>query len=167
MLDSLKEAGKNIGHEIGRAWEVLADGWRELFNRSSNALTHFSHTKDVSPPGGAIFAPYPRWSLLAGEVEETAKEIVVRLELPGMRKEDCQVRIEGNRLILTGNKHFERISDDSAFHVMERAYGAFQRIVPLPNEVLEDQAEASYINGVLSVRLPKRETRPRRPIPVS
>ena len=36
MLDSLKEAGKSIGHEIGRAWDVVSDGWRELFSRSGN-----------------------------------------------------------------------------------------------------------------------------------
>jgi len=167
MLDSLKDAGRNIGHEIGRAWDALSDGWRELFNRSSNALTHFSHTRDVAPPAGAIFAPYPRWSLLAGEVEETDKEIVVRIELPGMDKQDCQVRIEGNRLILSGKKRFERISEDSAFHVMERAYGEFQRTIALPSNVLEDNAEASYVNGVLSVRLPKQKVGPSRSIPVA
>jgi len=167
MLDSLKDAGKNIGHEIGRAWDVVADGWRELFSRSSNALTHFSHAKDVNPPAGAIFAPYPRWSLLAGEVEETEKEIVVRLELPGMEKKDCEVRIEGNKLILSGKKRFERISEESAFHVMERAYGTFQRVIALPKNVIEDKAEASYHNGVLSVRLPKQENEQSRSIPVS
>ena len=167
MLDSLKEAGKSIGHEIGRAWDAVSDGWRELFNRSGNALTHFSHTREVSPPPGAIFAPYPRWSLLAGEVEETEKEIIVRIELPGMDKQDCQVIIEGNRLILSGKKHFERISDDSQFHVMERAYGAFERSIALPKSVRDEQAEASYINGVLTVRLPKHETTQSRSIPVS
>ena len=167
MLDSLKEAGKNIGHEIGRAWDMVSDGWRELFSRSANALTFFSHTHDASPPPGAIFAPYPRWSLLAGEVEETEKEIVVRIELPGMDKKDCQVIIEGNRLILSGSKHFERISDDSQFHVMERAYGAFQRTIALPKNVREELAEASYLNGVLTVRLPKLETARSRSIRVS
>lgn len=167
MLDSLKDAGRTIGQEIGRAWGAVADGWRELFSRSSNALTHFSHTKDVTPPAGAIFAPYPHWSLLAGEVEETDREIVVRIELPGMDKDDCQVRIEGNRLILSGKKRFERISEDSAFHVMERAYGEFQRTIALPKNVLEDDAEASYVNGVLSVRLPKQKAEPSRSIPVS
>lgn len=167
MLDSLKEAGKNIGHEIGRAWDVVSDGWRELFSRSSNALTHFSHTRDVSPPPGAIFAPYPRWSLLASEVEETENEIVVRIELPGMDKKDCQVTIEGNRLILTGRKHFERVNDDSEFHVMERAYGAFQRSIALPKNVRDELAEASYRNGVLTIRLPKQETAQSRSIPVA
>ena len=167
MLDSLKEAGKNISHEIGRAWDAVSDGWRELYSRSSDALTHFSHTRDVSPPPGAIFAPYPRWSLLASELEETEKELVVRIELPGMDKKDCQVSIEGNTLILSGRKHFERISDDSEFHVMERAYGAFQRRIALPKNVCEELAEASYLNGVLTVRLPKQETAQSRSIPVS
>lgn len=164
MLDSLKETGKNLGYEIGRAWDALSDGWRELFHRSSNALTHFTHPGNSDLP---VNAPYPRWSLLAGEVEETDKEIVVRLELPGMEKEDCEVRIDGNRLILSGKKSFERISDDSAFHVMERAYGAFQRVIPLPKNVMEDRAEASYRNGVLTVRLPKLQPERSRSIPVA
>lgn len=167
MLDSLKVAGRTIGQEIGRAWEAVADGWRELFSRSSDALTHFSHTKEVSPPAGTSFASYPQWSLLAGEVEETEQEIVVRLELPGMEREDCEVRIEGRRLILSGEKRFERVSEESAFHVMERAYGAFQRIVPLPGNVVEDKAEATYHNGVLSVRLPKMASDPSHSIRVS
>ena len=166
MLDSLKEAGKNLGHEIGRAWDVVSDGWRELYSRSSNALTHFSHPRDANPPPGAIFAPFPRWSLLASELEETDKEIVVRIELPGMDKKDCQLTVEGNRLLLSGRKHFERSSDDSQFHVMERAYGAFQRSIALPKNVREELAEASYLNGVLTVRLPKQETAHSRSIPV-
>ena len=167
MLDSLIEAGKSFGHEIGRAWDVVSDGWRELFSRSGNALTHFSHTREASPPPGTIFAPYPRWSLLAGEVEESENEIVVRIELPGMDKKDCQVTIEGNRLILRGSKHFARINDDSEFHVMERAYGAFERTIVLPKTVRDELAEATYLNGVLTVRLPKHETTQSRSIPVS
>ena len=166
MLDSLKEAGKNIGHEIGRAWDVVSEGWRELFSRSSNALTHFSHPSDVSPPPEAIFVPSPRWSLLASELEETDKEIVVRIELPGIDKQDCQLTVEGNRLILSGSKHFERSSDSSEFHVMERAYGAFQRSIALPKNVRDELAEASYRNGVLTVHLPKQETAQSRSIPV-
>ncbi|MFZ2852798.1 MAG: Hsp20/alpha crystallin family protein [Rhodocyclaceae bacterium] len=167
MLDTLKETGKNIGHEISRAWNAISDGWRELFERSSNALTHFGHAKDSSPPPGTSLASLPRWSLLAGDVEETNQEIIVRLELPGMEKEDCKVRIEGNRLILNGEKRFNRSSEDSDFHLIERAYGSFQRVIPLPKNVIEDKAEASYRNGVLTVRLPKQEEQYSRSVPVS
>lgn len=167
MLDNLKETGKSIGHEISRAWDLLSDGWREIFNRSSNALTHFVGGKEAAQPAGGSVQYYPRWSVLAGELEETANAYIVRLEVPGMDRENCQVRIEGNRLILSGEKQMERSSETSSYHVMERAYGAFQRVIPLPGYVLEDKAEASCKNGVLTVRLPKRGPESTTAIPVS
>jgi HSP20 family protein len=81
--------------------------------------------------------------------------VVVRIELPGMDKDDCQIRIEGNVLHLSGEKRFERETDDSTYHVMERAYGAFERSIALPRNVNTDEAEATFKNGVLTVRLPK------------
>jgi len=151
----LKQAGKNIGRELSRTWENLSEGWRELLSRSNNALTHFSRSKDVEQAESRELATFPRWSLLAGEVEETEKEVVVSVEVPGMEKEDCHITIEGNTLYLSGEKRFERETQDSTYHVMERAYGAFQRSIPLPRNVDIDKADASYKNGVLTVRLPK------------
>jgi HSP20 family protein len=158
MLDSLKQAGMNIGREINRAWESLSEGWRELLSRSSNALTHYSRGKDEAAVTGSDLARFPRWGLLAGEVEETAKDILVRVELPGLEKEDCHVSIEGNLLYMSGEKRIERETGDSTYHVMERAYGSFQRTIPLPRNVDADKAEASYRNGVLTVRVPKSAT---------
>lgn len=155
MLDSLKQAGKNIGREINRAWENLSEGWRELLSRSSDSLTHFSRDKDEEQKESSALATFPRWSLLAGEVEETGKELIVRVEVPGMEKDDCRITIEGNTLYLSGEKRFERETRESTYHVMERAYGSFQRAIPLPSNVDIDKAEASYKNGVLTVRLPK------------
>lgn len=152
MLDSLKQAGKNIGRELNRAWESLADGWRELLSRSGDALTHFA--RDQEEPATDL-AGFPRWGLLAGEVEETDTDVVVRLEAPGMKKEACRITIEGNTLKLSGHKRFERETHGSTYHVMERAYGAFERSLPLPHNVDSDKAEARYDNGVLVVRLPK------------
>lgn len=165
MLDSLKEAGKNIGRELNRAWESLADGWRELLSRSSNALTHFSRSKEEEKAGS--LATFPRWSLLSGEIEETGTHILVRIELPGVEKADCRVTIEGNTLYVYGEKRFERETRDSTYHLMERAYGTFQRTVPLPRDVDVEQAEASYKNGVLTVRLPKQSVGKTRSVPVS
>ena len=110
---------------------------------------------------------FPRWSLLAGEMEETDKEIVVRVELPGMEKEDCHITIDGGMLYLRGEKRFERTTQDSTYHVMERAYGAFQRAIPLPRNVDTNDAQASYKNGVLTVRLPKLGGEKGRTIPIS
>ncbi|MDH4286317.1 MAG: Hsp20/alpha crystallin family protein [Gallionella sp.] len=168
MLDSLKQAGKNIGRELGRTWDNLSEGWRELLSRSSNALTQFSrnHNNETGQEGGAL-ATFPRWGLLSGEVEETDDEIVVRVEVPGMDKEDCRITIEGNLLCLSGEKRFERETGDSTYHIMERAYGSFERTFPLPRNVDIEKAEASYKNGVLCVRLPKVGGENGKTIPVS
>jgi len=165
MLDSLKQAGKNIGREINRAWENLSEGWRELLSRSSDALTNFVRSKDGEPVSS--LATFPRWSLLAGEVEETEKDVVVRVEVPGMEKEDCRISVEGNMLYLSGEKHLERETHDSTYHLMERAYGAFQRVIPLPRNVNLDKAVANYKNGVLIVRLPKEAGAKAKSVPVS
>ena len=159
MLNTLKQAGKNIGREINRAWENLSEGWRELLTRSSEALTHFKRNNgagdQVETSHSGALATFPRWSLLAGEVEETGKDVVVRVELPGMDKDDCSITIEGNTLYIAGEKLFESETIDSTYHIMERAYGAFQRAIPLPRNVDIDSAEAGFKNGVLTIRLPK------------
>ncbi|MDC8758298.1 Hsp20/alpha crystallin family protein [Janthinobacterium fluminis] len=167
MLESLKQSGKLIGQEIGRAWESLSEGWRELLSRGGDSLTHFIRGKDERPAEGAARATFPRWGLLACEVEEMERQIVVRVELPGLEKEDCRITVEGNTLLLSGEKRYASDTEGSTFHLMERAYGAFQRAIPLPRTVDIDNAKASYKNGVLTVSLPKESASVARTIPVT
>lgn len=167
MLDSLKKTGEKIGHEISRAWDSLSEGWRELLSRGSDSLTQFTRHKEEAPAAGRALATFPSWSLLAGELEETAKDMLVRIELPGMDKDDCQITIEGNTLYLSGEKRFESETSDSTYHVMERAYGSFQRAIPLPRHVNIDKAQASFKNGVLTVRLPKEDKERTRSLSIS
>jgi len=91
----------------------------------------------------------------------------VRVEVPGIEKKDCRITIEGNLLYVSGEKRYERESHGSTCHVMERAYGSFQRTIPLPRNVDADNAEASYRNGVLSIRLPKLDGENSRNVRVS
>jgi len=155
MLESLKQAGRHIERELGRAWESLSEGWRELLSRSSNALTRFErhHDKRKEDDGALDF---PRWSLLSSEIEETDDEVVVRVEAPGLQKSDCEVVIEDNMMRISGEKHVEHQTKGSTYHMMERAYGAFHRTFTLPRSVESDKAVASYDKGVLTVRVPKR-----------
>ncbi len=165
MLDSVKQAGKTISREINRAWENLSEGWRELLSRSSDSLTHFALNKDEEM--NRSLATFPRWGLLAGEMEETDKDVLLRVEAPGMEKEDCHISIEGNMLYLSGEKRIERETHNSTYHLMERAYGTFERVIPLPRNVNVDKAVASYKNGVLTVRLPKENGTKAKSVPVA
>ncbi len=160
MLDSLREAGKSIGRELNRAWESLSDGWRELLSRCSNALVHFERS------GNGNDDQFPRWSLMNAEVEETPAELVVRLEMPGVGKESFSIRIVGNTLFIRGEKRWLRESEGSTYHLVERAYGAFERTIVLPKNVDSEKSQASYVDGILSVRLPKAVSETVRNIPV-
>ena len=113
----------------------------------------------LSPPqifGEDHLPEDPRWSLLSSEIEETDDEVVVRVEAPGLQKSDCEVVIEDNMMRISGEKHVEHQTKGSTYHMMERAYGAFHRTFTLPRSVESDKAVASYDNGVLTVRVPKR-----------
>lgn len=160
MLQSLQQIGK----DLVRGWESLTDGWRELLSRSANALTQFTRKNGDRPTSGEVIpADAPRWSLPSGDVVDTGNEIVVRVELPGVDKSDCEIMIEGNTLYLRGDKRYDNTYVAGAYHVRQCAYGAFERAVPLPHNVHADRADAQFRNGVLVVRLPKApELTPRR-----
>ena len=171
-MNSLKHVRKNIGRGLSRTWDHISEGWRELVHQSSDALTHFTRHKDEDEEDKEHSAtstlPASRnWSVLAGEVEETDKEMVVRVEMPGMEKKDFHITIDGNMLYLKGEKHFERATSDSTYYFTERAYGVFERAIPLPGKADADHAEASYKNGVLTVRLPKVGGEQGRLVPIS
>lgn len=167
MLNSIRRTGKTIGRELNTAWARLAEGWRELAGHSGAALTHFSHNASESQEAEKSLSVLPCWGLVAGEVEETKNHLLVRVELPGMEKEDFRIIIEGNLLCISGEKHFSREAHDSTYHFMERAYGAFERTIPLPHQVDAGRAESSYRNGILEVRLPKVRSRHALTVPVA
>lgn len=158
MLQALQQFGKELGRDIVRGWESLSEGWRELLSRSAGALTQFGRKSAELIPADA-----PSWSLLAGDVVDNGHELVVRIEVPGVGKDDCDIVIDGNTLIVRGEKRFDGTYVGGAYHVRQCAYGFFERVVPLPFNVHADKADAQFRNGVLVVRLPKApDTAPRR-----
>lgn len=163
MLQALQEFGKELGRDLVRGWESLTDGWRELLSRSATALTQFGRRSSGKGNGELVPADAPRWSLLAGDVVDNGHELVVRIEMPGVDKEDCDITIDGNTLVVRGEKRFDSTYVGGAYHVRQCAYGAFERAVALPFNVHADKADAEFRNGVLVVRLPKApDAAPRR-----
>ncbi len=91
------------------------------------------------------------------DVKETDKAIKIAVELPGMDEKDIQVSISGNSLTIKGEKKEEKEEREGSYVRMERRYGSFNRVVPLPDEVDKNKAEASFKNGLLEIELPKSE----------
>lgn len=98
----------------------------------------------------------------AVDVHETENELVVTADIPGMTEKDLDVRVENNMLTISGERKTESNVKDDNYLRVERSYGSFSRSFSLPNTVNTEAIAAEYKNGVLSVRLPKREeTKPR------
>lgn len=162
MLESLQQFGKEIGKELSRAWSNLSDGWRDLLTRSGNALTRYTR-KNGEAAVVESEADVPRWGLLAGDVSDDGRNIVVRIELPGVDRDDYDIVVDGTTLYIRGEKRYDMEHVGHAYYVRQCAYGSFQRAIVLPHAVDADRAEAEYRNGVLTVKLPKAAGRePRR-----
>ena len=105
----------------------------------------------------------PGWRPLATDVIETTDEVRVVMEVPGMDASDLDLTIDNNVLRISGEKRAVQADEGTAWRLTERRYGRFERSFVLPRDVRSDNVEASYENGVLTVRLPKREeAKPRR-----
>jgi HSP20 family protein len=95
-------------------------------------------------------------------VETSGKDVVVRAELPDMKREDIKVTFENNVLSIEGERKFEKKDEGETYHRVERGYGSFRRSFSLPASVDASRVEADYKDGVLTVKLPRREeSRPR------
>ncbi len=95
-------------------------------------------------------------------IETAGKDVVVRAELPDMKREDINVTFENNVLSIEGERKFERTNEGDTYHRVERGYGSFRRSFSLPASVDAARVAADYKDGVLTVTLPRREeSRPR------
>lgn len=94
------------------------------------------------------------------DVSETDKELHVTAELPGVKEEDIDVELAGETLRIRGEKKDEREEKGHNFHRVERSFGAFERVVPIPAEVDRQGVQATFKNGVLEIKLPKLVSAP-------
>jgi HSP20 family protein len=93
----------------------------------------------------------------AVDIFETENELVLRADLPDVKLENIDVRVENETLTIKGERRFEQKEDTKGFHRIERSYGNFVRSFSVPATVETDKVGASYKDGVLTVTLPKKE----------
>ena len=89
------------------------------------------------------------------DIDETKDDFVVKVELPGVDKENVSVNIENGVLTIRGEKKVE--TEDKKRHRVECSYGSFLRSFTLPQSVKADKTEAEYKNGILNLTIPKSE----------
>lgn len=156
---------------LNEAWDTLVDGWQRLYRRAAGAITRFtpggkSEHQDNTAFAREMAVRSTGWGVLAAEVFDDERSVVIRLEAPGLNSGDFDIEVLDRYLVIRGEKQITREHTEGHYHVTECAYGRFERAIPLPDDVESDKAEASYNNGVLRVQLPKTESRQRKTIKV-
>jgi HSP20 family protein len=89
------------------------------------------------------------------DVSETAKEIIVNAEVPGVEAKEIDVNLDGNVLTIKGERKREHEEKEENFHRIERSYGSFYRALRLPADVDGERIKATYKKGVLRITMPK------------
>ena len=91
------------------------------------------------------------------DIYETADDIIIKAEIPGVNKKDIRIELKDNSLYLNGKRKLKKELKEENYHRMERSCGAFSRIFSLPTSVKQDEIKAKFKNGVLQINIPKLE----------
>jgi HSP20 family protein len=138
----------------------FADRWEPLRNLSDmqGEMNRLFETFVGRPAVGTMTSG--RMWMPPVDMSETADDLVLTVEVPGISDKDVSVSITGDLLSIKGERRWEpgakETKDNTVLHV-ERVYGQFERMIQLPFAVQGDKVKATYRDGVLEVRLPKAE----------
>jgi HSP20 family protein len=127
MFDTVQE-------EMDRFWRRPFAALPSVFTRPAGQLTSWAPRLDVF---------------------EKDNTLIVKAELPGVKKEDVQVELDAGMLVIKGETRSETEAKEQTFYRMERTFGSYYRRVPLPFEVTPEQVHATMQDGVLEIQIPK------------
>ena len=103
----------------------------------------------------------------AVEMHDDPETITLKLELPGLNPNDLDIQATAEAVSITGERRFEKRSEDKGVTRTEFRYGRFQRVIPLPNRIKHDQVKAEYKDGILTLTLPKADSEKAQVVKVS
>ncbi|MBU6420372.1 MAG: Hsp20/alpha crystallin family protein [Proteobacteria bacterium] len=138
------------GKELNLKHGVPAAPWRSFRDELDRVFDRFN--QDFAP-WNMFGSNSLKWPSV--DIAEDEKKYSVTAELPGLAAADVDVSVDGNMLIIKGEKRNETKADEKNYHLTERSYGAFQRLFSLPESVDRNAINAAVDKGVLTVTLPK------------
>ncbi|MBI4684133.1 MAG: Hsp20/alpha crystallin family protein [Nitrospirae bacterium] len=147
-----KESKEIVKTEPSRAlspFEDMERRFEDFFRRPFSMLGHswmpgmrLSEIEEISP---------------TVDIFEEGNDVVVKAELPGMKKEEIDVNVKNDMITISGEKKKEEKVEKKNYFKMERSYGSFSRSFRLTSEVQSDKVKATFKDGILEIRLPKTE----------
>jgi HSP20 family protein len=134
----------NLRNQMNHLFEELVRGEREI---------------PFLPKGELVWSP-------AVELKETETEVILKAQIPGIEAKDLNVEVSQESVSITGEHREEKKSEEKGFFRSEFRYGKFERLVPLPTPVKNDQIRSEFKNGLLTLTMPKLEKSARKVVKV-
>jgi len=153
-ISCIKENSKMLTMRLTRYQRPEVWGWSG-FDRLATLRDEINRLFE-SPLEGESSEVFNAWAP-AIDLYEDKDSLVVRAELPGMKKEDIDISLRENTLSISGERRNEKKYEGSETSRQERVFGRFTRTIALPKQVDATKVKAAYKDGVLSVTLPKAE----------
>lgn len=138
-------------------WRAMVDLENEMDRLMSSRWGSLSRFSGL--PEGFDFAPM-------SDFQETDKEYVLKMDIPGIKKQDVKIEVEGNNLTIRGERHEETEEKGAKLHYSEMTYGSFLRSFTLPQGIEESKVKAQYSDGVLKVTVPKSSKSTTKTVPI-
>jgi HSP20 family protein len=129
----------NMEHKVENMFHDL---WHNTFDEKAK----------VEPFAISVFEGMPRLDMVNRD-----KEIYVKAELPGFKKKEIEVSVEGNQLVIRANAHHENKMETGDYVKHETSSSEIYRSLPLPADVVGEKLKRNFRNGVLELRIPKQE----------
>jgi len=145
---------------------AASEGWSPFLSRD---LEDFFDAWARRPLGALRSEAGEGAFLPALDARETGDEIQIKVELPGLSEDDIEIAIDPDHLTIQGEKQQERThGKDDEHQWVERRFGSFRRVIPLPPDVDEEKVQARFEKGVLHITVPRtpQEQPQRRTIPI-
>lgn len=127
-----------------------------------NRLFEDELSKGTERSYGAVNSWYP-----AADIIETKNDYTVKLEVPGIPKENINIEFQGNSLVVKGERKEEKEVNEEKYHRVERFYGSFSRSFMLPSDVAPDKIKATLTDGILELVIPKSEEKKAKAIAIN
>ncbi len=121
-----------------------------------DAVSHLFEDAFIRPTAWPLPFEGSAWSMPVDMIE-TKDSIVVKAAVPGVKPDEIEVSVTGDTLTIKGETKAEEKIEEGSYLRKERRFGAFQRTLTLPTNVVSDKAKAEFENGVLTLTLPKAE----------
>ena len=145
---------------IKRMFDFPNYGWRGAFDNLERMRREMDRHFDQS--AGQAYWPTHAGVFPLVNVTEDQDHFYIRGEIPGMKSEEINISATGRNLTISGERKIASEGENVRYHRRERDDGKFSRAIALPGDIQIDEIEAGYVDGILSISIPKaEETKPK------